>query len=176
VLHGKVCSGNILDEYTPFFSPNSSSSLRRTRNILTLAYSNRCKYTLLRTSVYQYPHIMFGAVRRCPATLARNLASVSTRALRTPLSHNSSILRIPLQSARLQNVSFAGFHSSATRWQQEAQQSIEEDGPVTEFKELATRGLVHPNLINTITNQMKLTTMTDVQTRTINEALSGVDM
>jgi ATP-dependent RNA helicase MSS116 len=119
---------------------------------------------------------MFGAVRRCPATLVRNLASVSTRALRTPLSHNSSILRIPLQSARLQNVSFAGFHSSATRWQQEAQQSIEEDGPVTEFKELATRGLVHPNLINTITNQMKLTTMTDVQTRTINEALSGVDI
>lgn len=125
---------------------------------------------------------MFGAVRRCPATLARNLASVSTRTLRTPLTHNSSVLRIPLQSARLQNVSFAGFHNSATRWQQEAQeaqeaqQSIEEDGPVTEFKELATRGLVHPNLIRTITNQMKLTTMTDVQTRTINEALSGVDM
>ena len=122
---------------------------------------------------------MFGAVRRCPATLARNLASVSTRTLRTPLTHNSSVLRIPLQSARLQNVSFAGFHNSATRWQQEAQeaeQSIEEDGPVTEFKDLATRGLVHPNLIRTITNQMKLTTMTDVQTRTINEALSGVDM
>ncbi|CAN9370398.1 unnamed protein product [Alternaria alternata] len=122
---------------------------------------------------------MFGAVRRCPATLARNLASVSTRTLRTPLTHNSSVLRIPLQSARLQNVSFAGFHNSATRWQQEAQeaqQSIEEDGPVTEFKDLATRGLVHPNLIRTITNQMKLTTMTDVQTRTINEALSGVDI
>ena len=122
---------------------------------------------------------MFGAVRRCPATLARNLASVSTRTLRISLTHNSSVLRIPLQSARLQNVSFAGFHNSATRWQQEAQeeqQSIEEDGPVTEFKELATRGLVHPNLIRTITNQMKLTTMTDVQTRTINEALSGVDM
>ncbi|KAB2099634.1 ATP-dependent RNA helicase [Alternaria gaisen] len=122
---------------------------------------------------------MFGAVRRCPATLVRNLASVSTRTLRTPLTHNSSVLRIPLQSARLQNVSFAGFHNSATRWQQEAQeaqQSIEEDGPVTEFKELATRGLVHPNLIRTITNQMKLTTMTDVQTRTINEALSGVDI
>jgi ATP-dependent RNA helicase MSS116 len=119
---------------------------------------------------------MFGAVRRCPATLARNLASVSTRTLRTPLTHNSSVLRIPLQSARLQNVSFAGFHNSATRWQQEAQEEQQSDGPVTEFKELATRGLVHPNLIRTITNQMKLTTMTDVQTRTINEALSGVDM
>jgi ATP-dependent RNA helicase MSS116, mitochondrial len=50
------------------------------------------------------------------------------------------------------------------------------DGPVTEFSELARRGLVHPNIINTITKQMRLTTMTDVQTRSINEALSGVDM
>jgi ATP-dependent RNA helicase MSS116 len=119
---------------------------------------------------------MFGAVRRCPTTLARNLASISTRALRTPIPHTSSVLRIPLQSARLGNASFAGFHNSAARWQQEAQQTIEEDGPVTEFRDLATRGLVHPNLINTITKQMKLTTMTDVQIRTINEALSGVDI
>ncbi|KAI4658253.1 uncharacterized protein J4E92_009099 [Alternaria infectoria] len=119
---------------------------------------------------------MFGAVRRCPATLARNLASISTRTLRTPFPNTSSALRIPLQSARLGNASFAGFHNSAAKWQQEAQQSIEEDGPVTEFQDLATRGLVHPNLINTITRQMKLTTMTDVQSRTINEALSGVDI
>lgn len=119
---------------------------------------------------------MFGAVRRCPATIARNLASISTRTLRTPFPNTSSALRIPLQSARLGNASFAGFHNSAAKWQQEAQQSIEEDGPVTEFQDLATRGLVHPNLINTITKQMKLTTMTDVQSRTINEALSGVDM
>jgi ATP-dependent RNA helicase MSS116 len=123
---------------------------------------------------------MFGAVRRCPTTLSRNLVSISTRALRTPLSQNSSVLRIPLQTSRLANVSISGFHHSA-KWQQiaaaeEAAESIQKDGPVTEFAELATRGLVHPNLINTITKQMRLTTMTDVQARTINEALSGVDM
>jgi ATP-dependent RNA helicase MSS116 len=123
---------------------------------------------------------MFGAARRCPATLSRTLAPISTRALRTPLLQTSSVLRIPLQTSRLANVSISGFHHSA-KWQQiaaaeEAAESIREDGPVTEFQELANRGLVHPNLINTITKQMRLTTMTDVQTRTINEALSGVDM
>jgi len=129
---------------------------------------------------------MFGALRRCPATLSRNLptAAISSRVLRTPLSQSSTALRIPLQASRLAKPSFAGFHHSA-KWQQiaaaeeaehEAEQDIEENGPVTTFKELATRGLVHPSVINTITNQMRLTTMTDVQTRTINEALSGVDM
>jgi len=122
---------------------------------------------------------MFGAVRRCPATLSRSLVGVSSRALRTPFTQTPGVLRIPLQTSRLANASFAGFHNSA-KWQDaavaEAAQSISEDGPVTTFKELATRGLVHPNLINTITKQMKLTNMTDVQTRTINEALSGVDV
>jgi ATP-dependent RNA helicase MSS116 len=81
-------------------------------------------------------------------------------------------------------VATAAFHQSA-KWRQiEAAQAVEDqvdqqadlDGPVTRFADLATRGLVHPNLINTITKQMKLETMTDVQARTINEALSGVDM
>ncbi|RAR01804.1 dead-domain-containing protein [Stemphylium lycopersici] len=121
---------------------------------------------------------MFGAVRRCPATLSRSLAAVSTRTLRTPLTQNSRVLRIPLQTSRLANASVSGFHHSA-KWQQvaaEAEQDGSEDGLITKFQDLATKGLVHPNLINTITRQMKLTTMTDVQARTINEALSGVDI
>ncbi len=123
---------------------------------------------------------MFGAFRRCPATLSRNISTiaVASRAIQTPLTRTAAVLRIP--SARLANASLAGFHHSA-RWQQvaqevEAQQAIEEDGPATTFAELATRGLVHPNIINTITKKMKIETMTDVQQRTINEALSGVDM
>ncbi|KAJ4371365.1 hypothetical protein N0V83_004582 [Neocucurbitaria cava] len=123
---------------------------------------------------------MFGALRRCPAALSRNLpsAAISVRALRVPLSQSSSALR--LSSSRFANVSISGFHHSA-KWQQTqaeavAEEVIAEEGPVTEFKELASRGLVHPNIINTITGQMRLQTMTDVQTRTINEALSGVDV
>ncbi|KAF2628735.1 DEAD-domain-containing protein [Macroventuria anomochaeta] len=123
---------------------------------------------------------MFGAFRRCPATLSKSISrvAVSSNILRTPLTRTSTTLRIP--SSRIANASIAGFHSSA-KWQQvaqevEAEQTIAEEGPATTFAELATRGLVHPNIINTITKQMKIETMTDVQQRTINEALSGVDV
>jgi ATP-dependent RNA helicase MSS116 len=123
---------------------------------------------------------MFGALRRCPTTLSRSLstAAISSSAFRLSSFRATSALRIP--SSRIANATTAGFHHSA-KWQQIAAAEAEtaealNDGPVTEFAELAKRGLVHPNLINTITKQMRLTTMTDVQTRTINEALSGVDM
>jgi ATP-dependent RNA helicase MSS116 len=111
-------------------------------------------------------------------------AAISSRALRVSSFKATSALQIP--SSRIAGVTSAGFHHSA-KWQQiaaaetnaEAEAEAEapsSDGLVTEFSELAKRGLVHPNIINTITKQMRLTTMTDVQTRTINEALSGVDM
>jgi ATP-dependent RNA helicase MSS116 len=125
---------------------------------------------------------MFGALRRCPATLSRNFstAAICSSSLRASSFRATSALRIP--SSRIANVTTAGFHHSA-KWQQIAAAEADADGEtpssdglVTEFSELATRGLVHPNVINTITKQMRLTTMTDVQTRTINEALSGVDM
>lgn len=96
-----------------------------------------------------------------------------------PSVRATSALRV--SSSRLANVTTAGFHHSA-KWQQiaaaqeQAEQVINADGPITEFSDLATRGLVHPNIINTITKQMRLTTMTDVQTRTINEALLGTDV
>lgn len=123
---------------------------------------------------------MFGAFRRCPATLSKSISrvAVSSNILRTPLTRTSAALRTP--STRISNASITGFHSSA-QWQQiaeevEAEQTLAEEGPATMFAELATRGLVHPNIINTITKKMKIETMTDVQQKTINEALSGVDM
>ncbi|MBE7182242.1 MAG: hypothetical protein INR71_13740, partial [Terriglobus roseus] len=48
--------------------------------------------------------------------------------------------------------------------------------PITRFAELQSQGLVHANVIRTITEEMGLSQMTDVQTATINEALSGVDL
>jgi hypothetical protein len=128
------------------------------------------------------PPNMFGAFRRCPATLSRSLSSAAaaSRALRLPLTRTPTTLRIP--ATRLANASFAGFHHSA-KWQQvaaqeqtDANEAAHGEGLVTEFQELADRGIVHPNIINTITKQMRIKTMTDVQTRTINEALSGVDV
>ena len=125
---------------------------------------------------------MLGAFRRCPASLPKSLstAALSSRAVRSPLLQCSSALRV--SAPRVSNVTVAAFHESA-KWRQNAAvaestgQTYEaNDGPVTRFADLAKRGLVHPAIVRTITDKMKLETMTDVQTRTINEALSGVDV
>lgn len=49
-------------------------------------------------------------------------------------------------------------------------------GPVTKFKELAERGMVCDTIVRTITKDMGLETMTQVQSLTINETLKGVDV
>ncbi|KAH7135707.1 ATP-dependent RNA helicase mss116 mitochondrial precursor [Dendryphion nanum] len=122
---------------------------------------------------------MFGALRRCPASLPKNAAILVSfpRTLRVP--HYQTATAIKSFAPRLNNSAIATFHSN-TKWQQvaaaehatePAQQEL-----VTEFSDLATRKLVHPNIINVITKQMKIDTMTEVQTRTINEGLSGTDV
>ena len=66
---------------------------------------------------------------------------------------------------------------------QEQEESIEQDGnhsatshgPVTKFQELAAHGMVCPTIIKTLTSDMGLDTMTDVQRLTINETLKGAD-
>jgi len=50
------------------------------------------------------------------------------------------------------------------------------DEPVFKFADLGTRGLVNPNVIQAITRNMGLETMTEVQTATIHAALKGSDM
>lgn len=49
-------------------------------------------------------------------------------------------------------------------------------GPVTKFAELAERGMVCQTVVDTITQDMGLETMTQVQSLTINESLKGIDM
>ena len=46
----------------------------------------------------------------------------------------------------------------------------------TKFQDLADRKLVAPTVIKTITEDMKLETMTLVQSLTINETLKGIDV
>lgn len=123
---------------------------------------------------------MFGALRRCPVTLSRGFstATLTSRALRSSLPQAINASRI--LSSQFAKTSVARLHNTA-KWQNlaspaEAEEIIAEDGPATEFRQLASRGLVHPNVVRTIVSQMRLTNMTDVQTRTINEALSGVDI
>lgn len=124
--------------------------------------------------------MMLATLRRCPASLSRNLPStaLSVKVIRSALSQPSPL--VWRTAARVPKVTVASFHHTA-KWQQVAATATEStipnnDGVVTQFEDLKTRGLVHPNVVDTITKQMKLHTMTDVQTRTINEALSGVDI
>lgn len=49
-------------------------------------------------------------------------------------------------------------------------------GPVTKFKDLAERGMVCQTVVDTITKDMGLETMTQVQSLTMNESLKGKDM
>jgi len=49
-------------------------------------------------------------------------------------------------------------------------------GPVTKFKELAERNMVCQTVVDTITRDMGLETMTQVQSLTINESLKGIDV
>lgn len=49
-------------------------------------------------------------------------------------------------------------------------------GPITRFQELSDRGLVCDTVVDTITKDMGLSTMTQVQSMTINETLKGIDM
>ena len=50
------------------------------------------------------------------------------------------------------------------------------DGPVTRFAELAERAMVSKTIVNTVTEAMRLDTMTPVQSATISETLKGDDV
>ena len=54
--------------------------------------------------------------------------------------------------------------------------AAEKLGPVTKFQELADRQLVSPVLVKTLLEDMKLETMTEVQSLTINQTLKGKDV
>lgn len=123
---------------------------------------------------------MLGALRRTAPAVSRLVSSSATaRVLARDARPALRALRCcsPLVGART-------FHHSI-RWRQQAQQvEVEEPaienapvpGPVTEFEELERQGLVDRCITRNITGRMGLKTMTEVQTRTINEALKGADM
>lgn len=49
-------------------------------------------------------------------------------------------------------------------------------GPVTKFEELVKRDMVCQTVVDTLTKDMRLETMTQVQSMTINETLKGIDV
>ncbi|TID16381.1 hypothetical protein E2P81_ATG11808 [Venturia nashicola] len=122
---------------------------------------------------------MLGALRRCTASIPRSIASVTSSSRVPsfrPSSLSSQITRVPRTRT---------FHHSS-RWLQEAaarelaedeQEAVDQfEGPLTKFKDLATTGVIHENVVSTLTGEMKLETMTEVQSATITAALDGTDI
>ena len=126
---------------------------------------------------------MLGAVRQ-GHVLARVLRTCSARSI-------SQITRRPakwqqLSSSRISPLATRTFHSSPS-WKkpslaeaeaesaEQEEQPRESNGLITEFQDLADRGLVSEKIIKSITQKMGLKTMTEVQSMTINETLKGSD-
>lgn len=121
------------------------------------------------------------ALRRCGASFPRTLSSLPSSSLAS--SSHSIRQNVCRPSLRGTPLVIRSIHQSS-RLRQEAQAVVDEDvelhktpqGPLTRFEELETRGSIHRNVIQTIVKDMGLTTMTEVQTKTINEALRGDDI
>ncbi|KAL1961969.1 hypothetical protein VTN77DRAFT_704 [Rasamsonia byssochlamydoides] len=121
---------------------------------------------------------MLSAVRRGPA-LAQALRVCAPRSIQS-VKATSLLARWQRPSASISSpLQVRAFHFSpplraAAQPVQEAAGGSEER--ITQFQELADKGLVSSRLIYPITNKMNLTTMTDVQSLTINETLKGIDV
>jgi ATP-dependent RNA helicase MSS116 len=106
------------------------------------------------------------SLMRSGRQVSRLILRTQVRTLTRPTTFGH-VLRLsqPLQSRT--------FTSTIHRYQQaEALQDVEPD--FTTFQGL--EGIVHPNVLQALIDDMGLTTMTEVQTKTLKEALTGNDM
>ena len=140
---------------------------------------------------------MLSAVRRAPGSLTTVLSSRSTA---------TSIARrltpgISVSTPYTSHVACAARQLHSTpRWQRNAYAAARVDyddpaepqdrnnalarskaqapkeGAITKFQELVEQKLVNENIIRPITEDMNITTMTHVQSLTINQTLKGVDV
>ena len=137
---------------------------------------------------------MLAAIRRGSslARVARSTINLSARSSRTGLDRSTytfratPVARSISTTPKSQNASY-GAAQAVQEQQHENVESQEQSSPastgeqasnsgrITRFDELLQRNLVHPSIVRALTEDMKLETMTDVQSLTINESLKGVD-
>jgi len=141
---------------------------------------------------------MLSTARRGPASIARSirLPSTAPRDFRTFRYYRAVSKRAqiqPLATVRAFNATTLFYQQAAAR-AQVVEREVEEDintqqspkdkqireaaqhGPITRFAELLERGMVCDSVVKTITEDMGLETMTQVQSMTINETLKGIDV
>ena len=141
---------------------------------------------------------MLSTARRGPTSIARSirLPSTAPRAFDPFYYHRAfskSAQIQPLATVRAFNATTPFYQQAAAR-AQVVERELEDDfnsqqstkdkqireavhhGPVTRFAELLERGMVCDSVVKTITEDMGLETMTQVQSMTINETLKGIDV
>ncbi|PBP27149.1 putative ATP-dependent RNA helicase [Diplocarpon rosae] len=131
---------------------------------------------------------MFNVCRRGPASICRVFraaSSISRTASTRPSTLSLSLrpsARVPLE-ARLLHVSSQLRDNTAAARNGDGDNHVAteaQDPPpkkdVTKFQELIDHNMVHPNVVEQITKGMGHHTMTEVQSMTINQGLSGKDI
>lgn len=141
---------------------------------------------------------MLSTARRGPTSIARSirLPSTTPRVFETSRYYRALYKRAqiqPLATVRAFNVATLFYQQAAARAQiieSEVEEEINSQQPpkdkqireavqhvpVTRFAELLERGMVCDSVVKTITEDMGLETMTQVQSMTINETLKGIDV
>jgi ATP-dependent RNA helicase MSS116 len=124
---------------------------------------------------------MFAPLRRCPTSIRWRL--VSSAAQSSPISSPLIPRHAFKPSARSPPTSIRSLFTSPSIPRYAAVAAVDQDepleeasGPITKFAELDGAGLVNPILVRTLTNKMKIETMTEVQSLTLHEALQGKDV
>ncbi|KAH7036255.1 putative DEAD box RNA helicase hela [Macrophomina phaseolina] len=116
---------------------------------------------------------MLAPLRRCPASLPRALSA--TALTRTALRNQSVVAPRPVFSSRLApRVSLRAFQSSVRL--ADASNSSQDEPRITTFRELGEKNIVHPNIVRAVVRDMRLETMTEVQSATIHQAIQGTDL
>lgn len=136
---------------------------------------------LLSASFFSPFRKMYNAVRRGPA-LARAFRTCAPRVSQTSrvASTVTTSLRKPLPSALFSLRQIRSFQSSTLLKQANAAavatQPQESFNSISEFSELGNQGYVHPRIIHSITQNMNINSMTDVQKQTISHSVTGADV
>ena len=136
---------------------------------------------LLSASFFSHFRRMYNAVRRVPA-LARAFRTCAPRVSQTArvASTVTTSLQKPLPSALFSLRQIRSFQSSTLLKQANAAaaatQPQESFDSISEFSELGNQGYVHPRIIHSITQNMNINSMTDVQKQTISHSVTGADV
>ncbi|KKK12509.1 hypothetical protein P175DRAFT_0474534 [Aspergillus ochraceoroseus IBT 24754] len=129
---------------------------------------------------------MLGAFRRYGVTHALRASTRTLSARSTPQRFQWASSVSTSSSSSSSYVAKSLYHPSAARFFSSTEAAVQNDTleqgqeqknePLVKFQDLAAKGLVDPAVINSITQKMRIETMTDVQSLTIPASLTGVDV